>query len=327
MVGVARDGPPPQPTRAHRFRNSLTILLFALLASCQRPPAVTPPGPHPDPLLERMLALYAEEDAGLDKASVRRRLDRLTAAAAVRLQGLTAPRQRIQALNRFFFVERGFVADLDLADADNLFLDRVLERRRGYCTGLASVYITIARRLGLSVYAVSTPSHLFLRHDDGTGTINIETLEDGREISDDTYRRRYHIPPISVQRGVFLRNLDEDRFLSQLINNAGTLRSRAGERQRAQELYRRALELDPLNVTARFNLARDQMRQERFLLAVEGYSLGLELRPNDPWSLNNRGVCRLRLGNRDGAVADFLEALSVDPGFVEARRNLDLLTD
>ena len=311
----------------HLVRNHFAVLLLALLAACQRPPAVAPTASHPDPLLERMLALYAEEDAGLDKASVRRRLDRLTAAAAVRLQGLATPRQRIQALNRFFFVERGFVADLDLTDADNLFLDRVLQRQRGYCTGLASVYITVARRLGLPVYAVSTPSHLFLRHDDGTRPINIETLEDGREISDDTYRRQYHIPPLSVQRGVFLRNLDADRFLSQLVNNVGTLRSRTGERGRAQELYRRALELDPLNVTARFNLARDQMRQERFLLAVEGYSRVLELYPNDPWSLNNRGVCRLRLGNRDGAVADFLEALSVDPGFVEARRNLDLLTD
>ena len=69
------------------------------------------------------------------------------------------------------------------------------------------------------------------------------------------------------------------------------------------------------------------MRQEHFLLAVEGYSRVLELHPNDPWSLNNRGVCRLRLGNRDGAVADFLEALSADPDFVEARRNLELLTD
>ncbi len=274
-----------------------------------------------------MLALYAEEDANLDKTAVRRRLDRLTAAAAVRLQGLATPRRRVQALNRFFFVERGFVADLDLADADNLFLDRVLERRRGYCTGLASVYLIVARRLGLSMYAVSTPSHLFLRHDDGTGPINIETLEDGREISDETYRRRYHILPLSVQRGVFLRNLDEDRFLSQLVNNVGTLRSRGGQQERAQELYQRALQLDPLNVTARFNLARDQMRQEHFLLAVEGYSRVLELHPNDPWSLNNRGVCRLRLGNRDGAVADFLEALSVDPGFVEARRNLDLLTN
>jgi regulator of sirC expression with transglutaminase-like and TPR domain len=306
---------------------ALRLILVALaFTACQRPPSVAPPGPRPDAFLERVLALYVEEDPDLDVLFVRRRLDRLTAAAGVRLHGLATPRQRIQALNRFFFVERGFIADLDLADADNLFLDRILQRRRGYCTGLASVYITVARRLGLPVYAVATPSHLFLRHDDGTQPINIETLEDGREISDDTYQRQYHIPQVSVQRGVFLRNLDEDRFLSQLVNNAGTLHSRAGESERAQELYQRALQLDPLNVTAGFNLARDQMQQGRFLLAVEGYSRVLELHPNDPWSLNNRGVCRLRLGNRDGAVADFLQALSVDPDFLQARRNLDLLT-
>ncbi len=306
----------------------LLLALFSLAAmSCQRAPEWVLQGMQPDPLLERVLALFSQEDSELDPSAVRRRLQRLAATADARLQGLTTPRQRIQALNRFFFVERGFVADLDLADADNLFLDRVLQRRRGYCTGLASVYLMVARRLDLPVYGVTTPSHLFLRYDDGNHRINIETLEDGREISDATYRRQYHIPQISVQQGVFLRNLDEDRFLSQLVNNAGTLRSRAGEWERAQELYRQALELDPLNVTAHFNLARDQMRRQQFVLAVEGYSRALELHPDDPWSLNNRGVCRLRLGNRDGAVADFLQALSADPGFLEARRNLEFLTE
>jgi Flp pilus assembly protein TadD len=80
-----------------------------------------------------------------------------------------------------------------------------------------------------------------------------------------------------------------------------------------------------LNVTAVFNLARDGMRRERFQQAVDGFTRALELHPADVRALNNRGVCLLRLGDRDGAVADFLQALSLDPDFAEARRNLELV--
>jgi regulator of sirC expression with transglutaminase-like and TPR domain len=275
--------------------------------------------------MDRALLLFAGEDASVNVEAARARLERLSAQASARLEGVEGARSRVQALNRFFFVERGFGSDPDLGDRSNLFPDRVLERRRGYCTGLALVYASVARRLELPVHGVSTPSHLFLRYDDGAERINIETLEDGREISDETYRRRDAIQEVSVERGVFLANLDDDRFLSQLVNNLGTLRSRAGDLERARKLYRRALDLDPRNVTAVFNLARDRMRQERFREAADGFTHALELHPAHVAALNNRGVCLLRLGDRDGAVADFLHALSLDPDFAEARRNLELV--
>jgi regulator of sirC expression with transglutaminase-like and TPR domain len=285
-----------------------------------------PESPTAEGILDLALPIYAEEDPALDVQRTMRRLDRLTRGARARLEGAATPRARVQALNRYFFLERGFTADLDLDDPDNLFPDRVLDRRRGYCTGLASLYASVAARLGLPVYGVNTPHHLFLRYDDGEVRINIETLEDGREISDETYRMRYRIPPTSEEQGIYLTNLSNDRFLSQLVNNLGALRSLAGELDRGAELYRRALALDPVNPTALFNRARLQMREKRFAEALEGFSRVLELNPQDVPSLNNRGVCSLKLGNPDAAASDFLEALSIDPSSAEARKNLDLMT-
>ena len=57
--------------------------------------------------------------------------------------------------------------------------------------------------------------------------------------------------------------------------------------------------------------------------AGDAFSEALALDPGHVRALNNRGVCRLRLGQADGAVADFLAALALDPEFAEARRNLE----
>jgi len=47
------------------------------------------------------------------------------------------------------------------------------------------------------------------------------------------------------------------------------------------------------------------------------------LPPTDVWALNNRGLAYLKMEKRDKARRDFEEALRIDPGFDQARRNLE----
>ena len=284
-------------------------------------------GPAPPParptLAERGLDACAGEIPSLDVSGTLRKLDALARDAGLRLRGAGGAPERVGRLNRFLFLERGFSADPDLEDRENLCLDRVLARRRGYCTGLAALYLAVSERLGLAIHAVPAPGHLFLRYDDGKTRINIETQEAGREISDATYRARYHINDEAAARGVYLANLTEDRFLSHLLNNLGGVHSREGDAAGAERLFRRAIDLDPLNVTAIFNLGTERMRAGDSKGAGERFSETLALDPGHVRALNNRGVCRLRLGEADSAVADFLAALALDPKFDEARRNLE----
>src|SRR5262245_41345425 len=75
------------------------------------------------------------------------------------LQGPSA----VKALNQAVFGDLGLVGSANLKDVDNLLPSRVLERKRGYCVGIAGVYLLLAEQLHLPIYAVATPSHVFLR--------------------------------------------------------------------------------------------------------------------------------------------------------------------
>jgi len=299
--------------------------LAGMLAAAASVTAAAEPATRPAPpsLAVRALDACAGEVPSLDVAGTLRKLDTLTRDAEARLRGAAGAAERVGRLNRFLFLERGFTADPDLDDRENLCLDRVLARRRGYCTGLATLYLAVAQRLGMAVHAVPAPGHLFLRYDDGRTRINIETQEAGREISDATYRARYRINEEAAARGVYLANLTDDRFLSQVLNNLGAVHSHDGDPSGAERLLRRAIELDPLNVTTLFNLGTERMREGDLRGAGDRFSETLALDPGHVRALNNRGVCRLRLGEADGAVADFLAALALDPEFTEARRNLE----
>jgi Flp pilus assembly protein TadD len=58
------------------------------------------------------------------------------------------------------------------------------------------------------------------------------------------------------------------------------------------------------------------------LRAVKVFTRSLHLYPTDVWGLNNRGVTYRKLGKAEKARRDFEEALRIDPGFEQARRNL-----
>jgi len=52
------------------------------------------------------------------------------------------------------------------------------------------------------------------------------------------------------------------------------------------------------------------------------FSESLRLYPTDVWALNNRGLAYMKLGKSEKARRDFEAALSIDPAFEQARRNL-----
>jgi len=68
---------------------------------------------------------------------------------------------------------------------------------------------------------------------------------------------------------------------------------------------------------------KDQFAGHKLRLLLGAYFEPLLLSPTDVWALNNRGLAYLKVGKREKAKRDFEGALRIDPGFEQARRNLE----
>jgi regulator of sirC expression with transglutaminase-like and TPR domain len=281
-------------------------------------------------LLDRLVAVETGCDAICPPADtapeLRAQVSRLVDRVREKMRRTRDPRARVEALSRFIFDHLGVQASRDLTDPDNLFLSRVLERKQGYCVGIASLYLVLADELDLPLFAVATPSHVFLRYDDGEIRFNIETFQNGAQLTDEEYTREYAIPEASIEKGVFLRNLEPEEFLAQVHNNLGVIYSRRKDFKNAASQYEQAIRLDRKLAAAYYNHGNDLLKQGVYRKATRRFSKSLRLYPTDAWALNNRGLAYLKRGKLKKARRDFEQALKVQPGFEAARKNLESLT-
>ncbi len=283
-----------------------------------------------DACLQHALAVIESDHAGLCPATVGQEVFEATIirqadeTRADLASGPSGPAS-VETLNRMIFGRLGIRASADLKDPCNLLPSRVLERKQGYCVGIVAVYLALAERLGLPIYAVATPSHVFLRYDDGGTRTNIETLQGGTNFPDEQYILEQKIPEESIHRGVFMRNLTTDEFLAQVHNNLGVIYSERKDYEKAATEYERALDLDSNLPVACYNYGNDLLRARKYRRAARLFSKSLRLYPTDVWALNNRGLAYLALGKTTTARRDFEEALRIEPGFGPAKSNLTRL--
>jgi regulator of sirC expression with transglutaminase-like and TPR domain len=229
----------------------------------------------------------------------------------------------VETLNRFFFRQLVLKSSQDLHDPCNLMPTAVLERKQGYCVGLVALYLALAQELDLPIFAVSTPAHVFLRYDDGKTRTNIETTQSGAPKADDDYIREGKIPEVSIRKGVFLRDMSTDEFLAQVHSNLGVIYSERKDYVAAAREYQAALDLDRYLPAAWYNWGNDLLASGDYPRAARVFTRSLRLYPTDVWALNNRGVAYRKLGKIEKARRDFEKTLTIDPGFEQARKNLE----
>ena len=103
----------------------------------------------------------------LDKDYYQAELTALSGMMLDRIKGLMAPSDVLAAANHFFFTERGFKGNHEhFLDADNSYINQVLDRKIGIPISLSIIYVLITgHRLGLPFTGVSTPGHFLVRYD------------------------------------------------------------------------------------------------------------------------------------------------------------------
>ena len=302
---------------SHRVAWALTPvsapLLHALEAIEREHAVLLPESQGPGELASRIEEIAVE---------LRAHLERLQAGPTAEGDGPAGVRV-VEVLNRLVYQDLAMRASPDLRDPGNLFLSTVLKRHQGYCVGLVSFYLALAEQADLPLFAVAAPAHIFVRYDDGTVRINIETTAGGASRTDDAYIQEFSIPAAAIRRGVFLRNLAREEFLGQVRNNIGVIYSERSRFHEAAREYGLALDLDRRLPAAWYNRGNDLLRASDYGTAVRYFTKSLKLYADDVWVLNNRGMAYLGLRKASKARQDFEAALKLNPGFEQARQNLE----
>lgn len=124
-----------------------------------------------------------------------------------------------------------------------------------------------------------------------------------------------------IWEGVITRRPGNPRAYNSLAN----LVLRQGDSVRAEQLYRRAIEVSPAYQPAHYNLANLLAGRGEVKEAIVYYRKTLEINPEAVEAHNNLGIALFREGETEAARTHFLAGLKTDPEDPAGHYNLGLL--
>jgi len=186
-------------------------------------------------LEEAALVLARQEYPNLELAPWCARLDAYAELARPMLSEQADAAEIIGVVNDLLFRDMGFHGNVDdYYDARNSFLNDVLERRTGIPISLSTIYMAVARRVGLTLHGTAFPGHFLLVHQRPTWPIVIDAFDRGRILAQEDCERLLErfgspdwddgvlapVPDIAILRrmlnnlkGIYLNQHDWDRLL------------------------------------------------------------------------------------------------------------------
>jgi regulator of sirC expression with transglutaminase-like and TPR domain len=122
-------------------------------------------GPAPD-LETGSLLIARSEYPELDPGACSRALDEFAVALESRSETAAGVDARLASLVELLSKEAGFKGNEEgYYEADNSYLNRILETKLGIPISLSVLYLLVARRCGLPLHGVALPGHFILKFD------------------------------------------------------------------------------------------------------------------------------------------------------------------
>lgn len=267
------------------------------------------------------LLLFSRDNGGKpDIDACLARLDKWGSTLRSRVASYRTPSHRLDLLRRYIHDELGF--SYDSGDprglsTDNLFLDRVIARRKGYCVTLSVVYVIVGRAAGIDIAAVRLPGHFAAVSQETSPPTVIETTAEGRPRGRTELYTAYQMSVQSVeQNGVFLTPLTGREVVSTFYNNLGGVKVYAGAKAEALALFNKSVELSGTNIEARYNraglLAQDGSL-EKTQSAMEDLNESIRMDPNFYHAWCRRAGLLYRHGERQKAAEQLAKAKRMRP--------------
>ena len=233
---------------------------------------------------------------------------------------------------------------------------------RGYgnCLALTSIFIGLAREVGLTAYYVDASDRVNdLRREEAiivdsghiAGGVRTErgyTLVDFdghvsryrtfQIIDDITALAHYYnnlgfemiaeaqiagaeVPWKDVRHNFELATKVRPDF-TRAYNNLGVAYTRLGDLEMAEQSYTMAIATDPKSDAAYHNLGNLRLRQGDILAALDSYDEALRLRKRNPYLYYHRGLAQYRLGMLEEAEESFKKSIGLQRDYIEPRNLL-----
>jgi hypothetical protein len=136
-------------------------------------------------------------------------------------------------------------------DPSDLFLNGVMDTKRGTCGNMAMVHVAVAWRLGWPVSLACVDTHHIARYDDGLKTFNIEATETGRggfsSRPDEFYIQDRRLPKEALECGSDLQALKPRELLGVYLGLRARHMRDVGDYDEAEKSYLLARHLFPAN--------------------------------------------------------------------------------
>jgi regulator of sirC expression with transglutaminase-like and TPR domain len=251
------------------------------------------------------------------------RLKAMTCEVGARIVNEDNPKKVVHAINEYLFIDQKFQPDLRDpmgADPENFYLNRVLDRKKGVCTGLSLLYLAMAEELGLPVYGVKIPGHFFVQYLSDSFFRNIETTERGRHYSKEYWLEKVSTGPTGNQ--FYLHPLSRNELYSYFFTHHADYLIQGDRDEKALEYLNRAIQLDPDNGKALYLkgwiLTQRGNLQEAIAFFDRVLSRDLRCAP----ALSLRGLALAKGGCYQQAIRDAQMACSLKPKRAGYYRNL-----
>jgi len=269
------------------------------------------------------LLIGKEYDPDLDVRRYLKKLDKMADELRSRISDEAQPREIIAVIGRYVFQELGYVVPKEEGqNAGDNFLHVLLERGEGECSRLSTLYVALAERLGLPLFGVSAPRHLFVRYVRGGTRINIETTLKGVSPPDSYYVARYHVPDTPAAARFYMASLSKRDFLAALLSNLAAAQLQEGNLKEALDVCWKSLAVCPNDPQAWGNLGAAYLARGEATEAVVAIRKALEINPVEPILWNNLGNAYTRQDRMDEAILAYSTARQLDPHYAEAWDNL-----
>ncbi len=172
----------------------------------------------------------------VDASVYRAWLDRVAAAVAADIPADAGIGESVRRLSKHVFQILGFAGnETRYYDADNSYLSRVIDTRRGIPVTLTVLMLLLARRLRLPLYGVGTPGHFLAGFKEGGSAVFVDCFHGGQLMTLPEVKR------MLVRNGYGWRPelgkpVNEREILARMLRNLISIHQKTGAAERAERL-------------------------------------------------------------------------------------------